>query len=120
MYFEPSERKSLCLSTSFHFKASSYRICFFPLTVGINVHDGPADEQQLHDLQRPGLGAVVQRRVALDGLPVDVRADADEVLGDPEVALVAGYHEAGVAVSVGYLDICKGKCSFGHEMHQPC
>ena len=87
---------------------SSVIVTFYDLlTVGIDVHDGPADEQQLHDLQGPRLGAVVQCCVALDGLPVDVGADADEVLGDPEVALVAGNHEAGVAVSVGYLDICK-------------
>ena len=100
------------MSASFHFKASSYlppptRAQLTPLTVGVDVHDGAADEQQLHDLERAGLGAVVERRVPLDRLPVDVGADADEVLGDPEVALVAGDHQAGVAVSVRYLDICK-------------
>ena len=77
------------------------------LTVRVDVHDGPADEQQLHDLERARLRAVVERRVALDRLPVDVGADADEVLGDPEVALVAGDHQARVPVPVRYLDICK-------------
>ena len=45
--------------------------------------------------------------VALDGLPVHVGTDLDEVLGDFEMTLVAGYHEAGVAVPVGYLNIWK-------------
>jgi hypothetical protein len=49
----------------------------------------------------------VQRCVALDGLAVDVGADADESLGNPEVALVARNHQASVAVTVCKLGIWK-------------
>ena len=66
-------------------------------------------EQELHDLEGAGLGAVVQRRVALHRLPVHVGTDLDEVLGDPEVALVARDHQAGVSVAVGNLDVWKRK-----------
>ena len=66
-------------------------------------------EQELHDLEGAGLGAVVQRRVALHRLPVHVRPDLDEVLGDPEVALVARDHQAGVSVAVGNLDVWRKK-----------
>lgn len=49
----------------------------------------------------------MQRGVSLDRLPVHVGPDLDEVLGDPEVALVAGDHQAGVAVPVRHLDVWK-------------
>lgn len=62
-------------------------------------------QQQLHDLERAGLGAVVQRRVALHALAVDVRRDVDEVFGDVEVALVAGDHQARVPVAIGDLNV---------------
>ena len=75
------------------------------LTVSVCGHGGAVGEQKLHDLQRPRLSAVVQGRVALDGLAVDVGADVEQVLGDLVVALVARDHQAGVAVPVGDLDV---------------
>ena len=45
--------------------------------------------------------------VALDGFPVDIGPDLDEVLRDLEVALVARDHEAGVSVPVRNLNVWK-------------
>ena len=73
--------------------------------IGVGRHLGIVSEQELHDLEAAALGAVVQRRVALDALAVEVGALADQVLGDDEVALVARDHEARVAVAVGDLDV---------------
>ena len=72
-------------------------------------------EQELHDLEGAGLGAVVQRRVALHRLPVHVGTDLDEVLGDPEVALVARDHQAGVAVPVRDFNVWKTRRTSGGE-----
>ena len=77
------------------------------LTVCVCCHGGAVGQEQLHDLQGARLGAVVQRRVALDGLAVDVGADVQQVLGDLVVALVARDHQAGVAVAVRHLDVWK-------------
>ena len=62
-------------------------------------------DEEGHDGEAAALGAVVQRRVALDAAPVDARPARHEELGDLQVALVAADHEAGVAVTVGDLDI---------------
>ena len=77
------------------------------LTVCVCCHGGAVGQEQLHDLQGARLGAVVQRRVALDGLAVDVGADVQQVLGDLVVALVARDHQAGVSVAVRHLDVWK-------------
>ena len=47
----------------------------------------------------------MQGRVTLDAPPVEVGPQGDQILGDLEVALEAGDHQAGVAVAVGYLDV---------------
>ena len=76
-------------------------------TISVDVNLSPVFEKQFHDVQRPRLGAVVERCVALDRLPVDVGSDLDQVVGDSEMTLVAGDHETGVSVAVGDLNICK-------------
>lgn len=62
-------------------------------------------DQEGHDGEAATLGAVVQRRVALDAAPVDARAPLHQVFGDVEVALVAADHQTGVTVPIGYLDV---------------
>ena len=74
-------------------------------TVRVDVHLGATGEQELEDLERSGLGAVVQGRVALDALAVDVGAQFDQVAGDLQVALVAGDHQTRVAVPIRHLDV---------------
>ena len=49
----------------------------------------------------------MQRCVPLDRLPVDLGSDVDQVLGNLVVTLVAGDHQARVAMSVGDLNVCK-------------
>jgi len=48
----------------------------------------------------------MERRVALHAATVDVRVQGEQILGDAEVALVAGDHQAGVAMSVRHLKVC--------------
>jgi len=63
-------------------------------------------EQQLEDLQGARLGAVVQCRVALNAAAVHIGVQGEQILGDAEVTLVAGDHQAGVAVTVRHLKVC--------------
>ena len=77
------------------------------VTVCVDVDSGSTGQEQLHDLERPGLSAIVQCRVPLDGLAVDVGLLLHQVLGDLVVTLVAGDHQAGVPVSVGDLNVWK-------------
>merc|ERR1719361_32020 len=57
-------------------------------------------------MSRLPLSAQSCRAVLPLRLSVDVSSNLYQVLGDLVVALVAGDHEAGVAVSVGHLNVC--------------
>ena len=63
----------------------------------------------MEDFQRAGFGTVVQGRVALDTLPVDIRTQFDEVARDFQMSFVAGDHQTRVTVPIGYFQICRQK-----------
>ena len=77
------------------------------ITVGVHVDFRLVCQEQLHDVQTSGLGAVVECRVALDRLPVDVGLDGNQELGNLVMTLVAGDHQTSVPVTIGHFDVCK-------------
>jgi len=48
----------------------------------------------------------MQRSVAFDALFVDISFQGQQEVGDFVVAFVASDHQARVAVTVGYFDVC--------------
>lgn len=62
-------------------------------------------QQQFQNLQRAALGAIVHRRVALDTAPIHIGVQPQQMMGDAQVALVAGDHQARVPMPVGHLDV---------------
>lgn len=78
-------------------------IALMQLTIRVNVHRRPVPEQHLEYVKRAALGAVVQCRVAFNALPVHIRTERQQVLGDSDVALVACDHQARVPVAIRYL-----------------
>jgi hypothetical protein len=79
----------------------------FDRTISVNINSGSTRQEQLHDFQRSGLCAIVQGRVALDGLSVDIGLLLHKILGDFVVAFVAGDHQASVAVTISDFDVWK-------------
>ena len=77
----------------------------FECTISVYVDFGLVCQQKFHDVEASGLCAVVQCRVALDGLAVDVGLDGYQELGDLVVALVAGDHQTRVPVTVRHFDV---------------
>ena len=75
------------------------------LTISVNIDPSTAGQKKFHDFERSGLCAIVQCRVPLDGLPVDVGLLLHQILCDLVVALVAGDHQARVTVAIGDFDV---------------
>lgn len=73
--------------------------------IRIGRHLRTMRQQQLHYLQTTALGAIVQGRIALHTLAIQVGAFHDQIFGNGEMALVAGDHETRVTVTIGDLDV---------------
>jgi len=86
-----------------------FRSFFLVLTISVDVDPRSAGQEEFHDLQRSGFGAIVQCGVPLDGLAVDVGLLLHQILCDLVVAFVARDHQASVAVPVGDFNVCKTK-----------
>lgn len=76
------------------------------LTIRVHFHFGPIEYEHFEYVQATRFGTIMQRSVAFDALFVDISFQGQQEVGDFVVAFVASDHQARVAVTVGYFDVC--------------
>ena len=101
------QRGHACKKRSTNVMLRHRRLSKNHVTISVDIDLGVVSQQELHDVQTSGLGAVVQRRVALHRLAVDVCVDGNQKPSDLVVTFVTSDHQACMTVAICDFDIWK-------------